>query len=235
MSEHIQRQRNLLLDSICRECGLGAWVEPVEFPIGHEIAAPGRNAGYFYFPTSGVLSTGIQLREGTVAASLTIGNEGMVGVPVWLGVTTALESVLQQLPGQIMRIPARAFCERIVGHRRTERLVKRFIAYSMRFGSQTAACNAYHSVGQRMSRWLLDMLDRAHSTRINITQASLAHTLGVRRQSVTEAALYMQQSGIIRYKRGEIRILDRQGLETSTCECYSEMNRLYDRLVRAAL
>lgn len=235
MSERIDEQRNLLLDSISAECGLDPWVEPVQFPIGHEIAAPGRNGEYFYFPTSGVLSSVVQFKEGAIAGALSIGNEGMVGLPIWLGIATGLESVLQQLPGQIMRVPARVFCERIVGHRRTERLVKRFIAYSLRFTTQGVACNACHSVGQRMSRWLLNMADRADSMRFKITQSLLAHMLGVRRQSVTEAALHLQRSGIVRYKRGEMSILDRKGLLASTCECYGEMNRLYNRLVRAAL
>ncbi len=235
MSERIGKKTNLLLDSICAECGLDPWIEPVQFPIGHEIAAPGRVVEYFYFPTSGVLSSVIQLQEGAVAGALSIGNEGMIGVPFWLGVTTGLESVLQQLPGQIMRIPARVFCEKIVGHRRTERLLKRFIAYSLRFTSQGVACNACHSVGQRMSRWLLNMADRADAMRFRITQSLLAHTLGVRRQSVTEAALHLQRSGIIRYKRGEMSILDRKGLLACACECYGETNRLYNRLVRAAL
>jgi CRP-like cAMP-binding protein len=228
-------QGNLLLRSIARDCGLEGWIESVQFPAGYPIASPGQLLKYFYFPISGVLSTMVQLREGAAAETLTIGNEGMVGVPIWLGVPSSLESVLQRMPGEILRIPARVFCKRIVGHRKTERLLKRFTAYSLRCGSQTNLCNAHHDIQQKMSRWLLNIADRVKSLKLKLTHSSLAHLLGVRRQSVTEVARNMQSAGVIRYRRGEVQILDRHKLEEMTCECYDEMNRLYDRLVRAAL
>ena len=227
--------RNRLLESILDDCRLQEWAESVEFPVGHELASPGDSSTHFYFPTFGVLSTVISLREGQTAQTLTIGNEGMVGVPVWLGVRRSSETVLQQMPGEIIRIPARIFCQRIVGRRRTERLLKRFTAYSLRFASQSAVCNSHHNVGQRVSRWLLTMADRAGSARLKTTQSLLAHMLGVRRQSVTGVARHMQRSGLINYQRGQIQIVDQKGLTTSACECYGEMKVLYDSLVRTVL
>ncbi len=224
-----------MLDSIMKDCGLEQWAEPVEFPVGHEIAAPGDFLSHFYFPTSGILSTLIPLREGETVETLSIGNEGMVGVSVWLGIGSSLETVLQQMQGEVIRIPARIFCQRIVGRRRTERLLKRFTAYSLRFGSQSAVCSSHHSVVQRVSRWLLGMMDRTASAKLKTTQSILAHMLGVRRQSVTEVARNLQRSGLITYRRGEIEIIDPQGLAESACECYGEMKVLYERLVRAVL
>ncbi len=235
MAELHDKTRNLLLESIAKDCGLEEWTEPVEFPVGHPIVSPGDRLGHFYFPTSGILSTMIQVAEGATAEILNIGNEGMFGVPIWLGVSRSLESVLQQMPGQILRIPARIFCQRIVGRRRTERLLKRFTAYSLRFGSQTTICSSRHTVQQRVTRRLLDMADRAQSLTLQITHALLAQVLGVRRQSVTDVARKMQSLELISYKRGRIRILDRQRLEACSCECYRDMRGLYDRLVRGCL
>lgn len=227
--------RNLLLESIANDCGLQRAIEPVQFPAGHQIAAPGQPLRHFYFPLSGVLSTMTHLREGKTAETQTIGNEGMVGIQVWLGVASSLESVLQQAPGRVLRIPARLFCKQIIGHRHTERLLKRFTAYSLRFGSQVGVCNSHHPVRQRTCRWLLTMADRAHSAQLQLTHSLLAHMLGVRRQSITEVARALSDAGAIRYGRGTIQILDRAALQEASCECYSDMNRLYDTLVRAAL
>lgn len=226
---------NLLLQSIAKECGLESAIESVQFPPGHQIAAPGQPLRHFYFPVSGVLSMMAHLREGQTAEALSVGSEGMVGLPVWLGISSGLESVLQQVSGKLLRIPTRVFCKRIVGHRRTERLLKRFTAYSLRFTSQAILCCSHHTVEQRACRWLLKMADRAHSMALHLTHSLLAHVLGVRRQSVTEVARELQEAGIIHYRRGVIQILNRKMLETAACECYADMNALYDDLVRAVL
>lgn len=207
----------------------------MSFAVGHEIAAPGKPLGHFYFPTSGVLSALVQLQEGQTAETLVIGSEGMVGLSVWLGLSTSLEHIWQQAPGEILRIPARVFCKRIIGSRRAERLLKRFTAYSLRFGAQCAACNSHHDVRQRACRWLLDMADRSHSDALNLTQSLLAHMLGVRRQSVSDLYAKLQRSQLIRSRRSGIEILDRRGLEGLACECYRDMRRLYDQLISSAL
>jgi CRP-like cAMP-binding protein len=132
-------------------------------------------------------------------------------------------------------VRARDFCDAIPGHRRTERLLKRFTAYSLRFRSQNAVCNAQHNVTQRLCRWLLSSADRVGTRELNLTHSLLARMLGVRRQTVGEIAVDLQSTGLISYRRGDIQITDWQGLESLACECYSEMKRLYEELVEPAL
>ncbi len=235
MRKDYGHRRNLLLESIAKECGLAQWIESVRFPADYAIVSPGQALKYFYFPVSGVLTTMVHLSEGAAAETLTIGSEGMVGVPIWLGVMSSLESVLQRIPGEILRIPARIFCKQIIGHRHTERLIKRFTAYSLRFSSQRNLCNAHHDSLQKTCRWLLSTSDRIQSLTLKVTQSWLAHMLGVRRQSVTQVAGELQSAGIIDYRRGEVQILDRKRVEALSCECYWETKGLYESLVRPAL
>jgi CRP-like cAMP-binding protein len=228
--------QNRLLSSILRDCtALREKVETVNFPVGHEICAAGQPLKHLYFPTEGVLSTLVELREGGSTESLTVGNEGMIGLPVWLGLRNSLEQVLQQAAGEVARVRAREFCDAIPGHRRTERLLKRFTAYSLRFRSQNAVCNAQHNVTQRLCRWLLSSADRVAARELNLTQSLFARMLGVRRLIVGEVAVNLQSTGLISYRRGDIQITDRHGLESLACECYSEMKRLYEELVGTVL
>ena len=227
---------NCLLNSILRDCpALRGKVEIVNFPVGHEICAPHQPLKHLYFPTGGVLSTLVELREGGSAESLTVGNEGMIGLAVWFGLRRSLEQVLQQGAGEVARVRAREFCDAIPGHRRTERLLKRFTAYRLRFGSQNAVCNAQHDVTQRLCRWLLTSADRVGARELNLTHGLLARMLGVRRQTIGEIAVDLQSRGLISYRRSDIRITDRHGLESLACECYSEMKGLYEELVGTAL
>jgi CRP-like cAMP-binding protein len=228
--------QNRLLNSILLDCPvLRDKVERVNFPVGHEICAPNQPLRHLYFPTEGVLSTLVELREGGSTESLTVGHEGMIGLPVWFGLRRSLEQVLQQGAGEVARVRAREFCDAIPGHRRTERLLKRFTAYSLRFGSQNTVCVAQHDVTQRLSRWLLSSADRVGARKLNLTQTLLARMLGVRRQTVGDVAIDLQSKGLIRYRRGDIQITDRHGLGSLACECYSDMKRLYDELVGTAL
>src|SRR5215469_11121244 len=186
-------------------------VDIVNFPVGHEFCAPNQPPKHLYFPTQGVLSTLVEIRGGGSAESLTVGNEGMIGLPVWLGLRKSLEQVLQQAAGEVARVRAREFCDAIPGHRRTERLLKRFTAYSLRFGSQNAVCNAQHDVTQRLCRWLLTSADRVGARELNLTHGLLARMLGVRRQTIGEIAVDLQSRGLISYRRSDIRITDRHG------------------------
>jgi CRP-like cAMP-binding protein len=228
--------QNRLLNTILRDCPvLRDKVDTVSFPVGHELCAPNQPLKHLYFPTGGVLSTLVELRDGGSTESLTVGNEGMIGLPIWLGLRRNLEQVLQQGPGEVARLRAREFCDAIPGHRRTERLLKRFTAYRLRFGSQNMVCNAHHDVTQRLCRWLMICADRVGARELNMTQSLLARMLGVRRQTVGEVAVDLQSKGLISYRRSDILITDRHGLEALACECYSEMKRLYEELVGAAL
>jgi len=228
--------QNRLLESFLRDCPvLKQRVETVNFPVGYEICPPNRPLQHVYFPTEGVLSTLVELKEGGSAESQTIGNEGMIGLSVWLGVRSNLEQVLQQADGAVARVRARVFCDAIPGHRHTERLLKRFAVYSLRFGSQNMACNAHHAVPQRLCRWLLSSADRVGTRDLSLTQHLLARMLGVRRQTIGEVALDLQRKGLISYRRGSIQIANRRKLESLACECYTDMKRLYEELVAAAL
>ncbi len=230
------RQRNRLLESIVRDCpSLMQHVEEMQFQLGEELCAPGTPLTHVYFPVSGVLSSLVQLREGASAETMTIGNEGMVGLVAWLGVTTSSEQVLQQAPGVVMRIAVRHFCRDIAGQGRTETLLKRFAAYSLRFGSQNTVCNSHHKVEQRACRWLLSSCDRAGSSSINLTQALLAQMLGVRRQTMGEVAVELQRRGLIRCQRGSVQVLDRTAVLGLSCECYTELRQLYASLVGSHL
>lgn len=232
----VTRNQNRLLNSILRDCPvLRDKVETVNFPVGHEICALHQPLNHLYFPTEGVLSTLVELRDGGSAESLTVGNEGMIGLPVWFGLRRSLEQVLQQAAGEVARVRAQEFCDAIPGHRRTERLLKRFTAYRLRFGSQNTVCNVQHDVTQRLCRWLMTSADRIGAGELNLPQSLLARMLGVRRQTIGEVAVVLQRKGLIRYRRSDIRITDRHGLASLACECYSEMKHLYEELVGTAL
>jgi len=227
---------NRLLNSILRDCtALRDKVETVNFPVGHEICASNQPLKHLYFPTEGLLSTLVELREGGSTESLTVGNEGMIGLPIWLGLRKSLERVVQQADGEVARVRVREFCDAIPGHRRTERLLKRFTAYSLRFRSQNAVRNAQHNVTQRLCRWLLSSADRVGTRELNLTQSLFARMLGVRRQTVGEVAVDLQSAGLISYRRSDIQITNRRGLESLACECYSEMKGLYEELVGTVL
>lgn len=166
---------------------------------------------------------------------MTVGNEGMVGLSVWFGLRENLEQVLQQSSGEVARVTAEEFCAAIPHHRATERLLKRFAAYSLRFSSQNMVCNAHHDVTQRLCRWLLSSADRVNGGKIDLTQSLLAHMLGVRRQTIGEIAGELKTKRLIRYRRSDIQVADRPRLESHSCECYGEMKRLYNKVVGVAL
>lgn len=227
---------NRLLDSILDDCPrLRASVETIRPPVGAEICGVQDPLKHVYFPTNGVISVLVEARGGGTVEVLTVGNEGLVGISIWLGLSESLEQIVQQADGALLRIPARRFCAEIPGHRRTERLLKRFTAYSLRFHTQNAVCNRYHNVTQRMCRWLLSAADRARTAELPYTHSLIAHMLGTRRQSVTDAAVSLQNADIIRNTRGKLRILKRLEMEALACHCYADMKRLYECVVASAL
>jgi CRP-like cAMP-binding protein len=142
---------------------------------------------------------------------------------------------VHQGPGELLRISGRAFCRGIEGSKRATTLLKHFTAYSLRFGYQTAACNAHHSVEQRMCRWLLITADRLGASKIRLSQALLAYVLGTRRQSVGAVAAKLQGHALISYRRADIEIADRLGLEKRSCECYHALRQAHGELVGALL
>lgn len=166
---------------------------------------------------------------------MTVSKEGMIGLPIWLGIERSLSQIVQQGPGELLRISARAFCRGIEGSKRAATLLKHFSAYSLRFGYQTAVCNAHHGVEQRMCRWLLITADGLEASEIRLSQALLGHMLGTRRQTVGEVATKLKGERLISYHRAHIEITDRRGLEKRSCECYQALRQAYGELVGVLL
>jgi CRP-like cAMP-binding protein len=228
---------NLLLKALLRDCrSLRKNLEGVTYPLGYVVALQNRPLTHIYFPTGGsVLSVLLQLEDGGTAEAMTVSKEGMIGLPIWLGIERSLSQIVQQGSGEALRISRRAFCRGIEGSKRATTLLKHFTAYSLRFGYQTAVCNARHSVEQRMCRWLLITADRLEGGKMRLSQALLAYMLGVRRQAVGTVAAELQDQALINYRRGDLEIADRPGLEKRSCECYHALRQAYGELVGALL
>ena len=223
---------NRLLEALCRERKkLRDLVTTMDCAVGHEFCAQGAVVDYVYFPAGGVLSLSLYLRSGQGSESSTVGSEGFVGLPVYLGLVTSPYRVVQQSPGRVLRLSAKEFCSQIEGSRNASQVLKRFTAYCLQFGQQNGVCNLYHSVQQRACRWLLTTADRTEHTPLHLTQSTLAEMLGVRRQSVGEIAVALQRDGLVSYTRGLVTIGDRAGLEAASCECYGAMRRYYDETI----
>ena len=187
---------------------------------------------YVYFPKSGVLSTVIALGEGRVVEAATIGNEGMVGIPALLGLDFTTATATSQVPGDSLRIPTPSFVQALRRCEPLDLILRRYIAFSLRSAYQAVACNALHSAEERMARWLLTTQDRVAQSEFLLTQEFLAQMLGVRRQTIQLIAGTLQTAGLVTYRRGLIRVLDREGLEAASCECYGVTKTLYDRIVQ---
>src|SRR3984957_16767987 len=213
--EHVADSDNLLLKALLRDCrSLRKNLEGVTYPLGHVVALQNRPLTHVYFPTGGsVLSVLLQLKDGGTAEAMTVSREGMIGLPIWLGIEKSLAQIVRQGPGELLRVSGRAFCRGIEGSKRATTLLKHFTAYSLRFGYQTAVCNAHHSVEQRMCRWLLITADRLEVSKIRLSQALLAHMRGTRRQSVRAVPAKLQGQALINYRRAGIEIADRLELE----------------------
>jgi len=187
---------------------------------------------HVYFPTSGMISLTVLMEDGKQVEAGTIGNEGMVGLSVALGLDFSPTKAISQLSGEGLRIPVSAFSKAMKRGGTLDKLVFRFAAYSLRYANQTVACNLLHSVEQRICRWLLMCRDRVEKEEFVLTHEFLAEMLGVRRQTVTVIAGRMQTASLITYHRGVIRILNRKKLEAASCECYGVIKAFYDRIMQ---
>ncbi len=185
---------------------------------------------YAYFPNRGVVSALTVMEDGRAIEVTTIGDEGMVGLPLFVGAKTIANRVIVQVPGEALRMPEATLRDEV---RRDSPLRRLLILYHTAFlaeVSQAVACNGLHSVYQRCCRWLLMTHDRAHSDVFPMTHEFLAEMLGVRRSTVSEVLEPFQQKGLIRYSRGKITVLDRDGLMAGCCECYRTINEEFVRL-----
>jgi CRP-like cAMP-binding protein len=186
---------------------------------------------HVYFPRTGMVSLVTLLEDGRQCEAGTIGNEGLVGLSVVLGFDFSTHRVMCQVAGESLRLAVSPFREAVKRSPQLYSLLQRYVALSLRSTAQIVACNALHPVPERLCRWLLMIHDRVAMDAFSITQEFLAGMLGVRRQTISIIAGTLQKAGLMTYRRGVVRILNRKGLEEGTCECYESMKRFYDRIV----
>jgi CRP-like cAMP-binding protein len=183
-----------------------------------------------YFPITSVFSLLTVMGDGTAIEYATVGKEGMVGLPVFLGAQTTPSRVFSQVPGAAARMTAETFRQAARRSDPFQQVLLRYTQALLNQVAQTAACNRIHSLAERCSRWLLMTHERVGRDEFLLTQEFLGDMLGVRRQSVNAVANLLQQAGLIRYRRGQMTVLDRQGLEAAACECNSVIRKEFDRL-----
>jgi CRP-like cAMP-binding protein len=207
---------------------LAPWLHQVALQPGQVLYESGSTISHAYFPTTTLVSNLYEFDDGTSAETAITGNEGMVGIAVFMGGDSRLGRAVVLTAGHAFRLGAQALKDEF---QRTGPLMHLLLHYTQALITQTAVCNRHHSLDQRLCRWLLLSLDRSQGDDLAITQQVIAHMLGVRRESVTEAAHKLQKLGLVRCGRGRIAVLDRRGLEQRACECYSAVRKEYDRLL----
>jgi CRP-like cAMP-binding protein len=205
-------------------------LEPVAMPLGQMLYEPGQQLQFAYFPTTCIASLHYVTESGASAESAGVGNEGVVGIALFMGGESTPSSAVVQTAGHAYRLQGRWLKQEFSRGGPMQRLLLRYTQVLMTQMTQTAVCNRHHSVEQQLCRWLLLTLDRVPSPELTITQELIASMLGVRREAITEGAGNLQREGIIRYRRGHITVLQRAGLETRSCECYAVVRKELTRL-----
>jgi CRP-like cAMP-binding protein len=205
-------------------------LELVQLPIGKMLYEPDEQMQDAYFPTTCIISLHYVMESGASAETAGVGNEGVVGVSLFMGGNTTSSSAVVQTAGYAYRLERRLLKQEFDRGGALQFLLLRYTQALMTQMTQTSVCNRHHSVEQQLCRWLLLTLDRLPTNELLMTQELVASMLGVRREGITEAAGNLQRAGYISYRRGHISVLNRSGLEANTCECYAivkkEMNRL---------
>lgn len=206
-------------------------LEGVPMPLGHMLYEPGPQLRHAYFPTTSIVSLHYVTETGASAETAGVGNEGVVGVSLFMGGDTTPSSAVVQTAGHAYRLDRHVLLQEFNRAGALQRLLLRYTQALMTQMAQSAVCNRYHSVEQQLCRWLLLTMDRVPARELVMTQELVASMLGVRRESVTEAAGNLQTAGYIRYRRGHIAVLDRKGLEARSCECYGVVKKELGRLL----
>ena len=199
--------------------------------LGETLYEPGEQLQYAFFPTTAIVSLHYVTESGASAEIAGVGNEGVVGISLFMGGDTTPSSAVVQTAGHAYRLPRHLLKHEFDRGGPLQRLLLRYTQALITQMAQTAVCNRHHSIEQQLCRWLLVTLDRVPSGQLVMTQELVASMLGVRREGITEAAGKLQQAGIIRYRRGHIAVLDRTGLEGRSCECYGVVKAEIDRLL----
>ncbi len=204
----------------------------VPMPLGKVIYESGAELEHVYFPIpSCIVSMLYVMADGASAEIAVVGDEGMVGIALFMGGGTTPSRALVQSAGQAFQLKGQALKKEFERHTELQVLLLRYTQALITQMSQTAVCNRHHSVDQQLCRWLLLSLDRLATNELTMTQELIANMLGVRREGVTESAGKLQHMGLINYTRGRITVLDRPGLEARVCECYAVVKKEYDRLL----
>ncbi|MEW9572911.1 Crp/Fnr family transcriptional regulator [Rhodanobacter sp. Si-c] len=233
MVEASDPRRNRLLAAL-PQAEWGRWLphlEPVNMPLGKVLYESGSRLSHVYFPTTSIVSLLYVMEDGASAEIAVVGNEGIVGISLFMGGESTPSRALVQSAGQGFRLKSDLMLQEFNRAGPALHLLLRYTQALITQMSQTAVCNRHHSLDQQLCRWLLLSLDRLNSEELAMTQELIANMLGVRREGVTEAAGNLQQAGLIRYQRGHITVIDRAGLERRTCECYAVVKKEYDRLL----
>jgi CRP-like cAMP-binding protein len=200
-------------------------------PLGEALYESGSRLQHVYFPTTSIVSLLYVLEDGASAEIAVVGNEGILGISLFMGGETTPSRAVVQSAGYGYRLKAQVLKQEFNRAGPMLHLLLRYTQALITQMTQTAVCNRHHSVQQQLCRWLLLSLDRLSSDSLTMTQELIANMLGVRREGVTEAAGKLQRAGLIRYRRGRIDVLDRPGLERTVCECYAVVKREFDRLI----
>ncbi len=216
----------------------GRWsplLELVDMPLGQVLYESGVTLNYVYFPITSIVSLLYVMENGASAEIAVVGNEGVVGISLFMGGESTPSRAVVQSAGTGCRLNAHMIKSEFDRSGPVLHLMLRYTQALITQMAQTAVCNRHHSLDQQLCRWLLLSLDRLQGTVLVMTQELIANMLGVRREGVTEGASKLQKAGLINYTRGRITVLDRKGLEVRTCECYAVVKREYDRLLPSSI
>jgi CRP-like cAMP-binding protein len=206
-------------------------LEQAEMRLGQVLYESGATLTHVYFPTTAIVSLLYVMENGASAEIAVVGNEGIVGISLFMGGGSTPSRAVVQSAGRGLRLKAQMMKDEFDKNGPVLHLLLRYTQALITQMSQTAVCNRHHSLDQQLCRWLLLSLDRLQGDKLAMTQELIANMLGVRRGGVTEAALQLQEAGLIRYARGHIVVLDRPALEKRACECYAVVKHEYDRLL----
>lgn len=232
MVPHDPRQNHLLAALPADEYArIRPSLELVPMPLADVLYEPGVQMRHVYFPTTAIVSLLYVMENGASAEIAVVGNEGVVGVSLFMGGESTTSRAVVQSEGHAYRLKAQLLKDEFFRAGPMQRLLLRYTQALLTQMAQTAVCNRHHSLDQQFCRWLLLSLDRLSSNELVMTQELIANMLGVRREGVTEAAGNVQRAGLISYNRGRITVLDRPGLEARACECYAVVKKEFDRLL----